>query len=117
MGNTYTLVGILLVIFTFVIALTLWVIVGFIAAWVAPDDREATFFWLTVLLFGPLGILAAAVASPRDPNYFVGEPEPRSIARGVSGAGALAVARSQTFTNPRTFRAGAAGKRNTWSLK
>jgi DNA-directed RNA polymerase subunit RPC12/RpoP len=82
MGNTNTVVGILLVILAFVVGLALWVVVGLIAGWVAPDDREWTFFWLTVLLFGPLGILAAAVASPRDPNYFVSEPEPRSIAKG-----------------------------------
>ena len=31
---------------------------------------------------GPLGILAASVASPRDPSYFVGKPKPRSIAEG-----------------------------------
>jgi hypothetical protein len=33
---------------------------------VAPEDRRWTFFWLTFLLFGPLGILAASVASPGD---------------------------------------------------
>jgi hypothetical protein len=47
-----------------------WLIFALIAMLVAPPDRRWTFFWLTFLLFGPVGILAAAVASPRDPAYF-----------------------------------------------
>ena len=52
---------------------------GSLIAAVAPDDRVGTFVWLT-LFFGRLGILAAAVASPRDPDYFA--PGRRSIAKG-----------------------------------
>jgi DNA-directed RNA polymerase subunit RPC12/RpoP len=52
-------------IFGFLLILVIWGVCGWIAWIVAPDDRRLTFFWLTFLLFGPLGILAAAVASPR----------------------------------------------------
>lgn len=59
-------------ILTILMLLVIWGLCGWIAWIVAPEDRRWTFFWLTFLLFGPLGILAAAVASPRDPGYFVG---------------------------------------------
>jgi DNA-directed RNA polymerase subunit RPC12/RpoP len=52
----------------FLLILVFLGVCGVIAWLVAPDDRKWTFFWLTVLLFGPLGILAASVASPRDPS-------------------------------------------------
>ena len=53
-------------LFTVLVFLVIWGVCGMIAWFVAPDDRRWTFFWLTLLLFGPLGILAAALASPRD---------------------------------------------------
>ena len=53
------------------IILAFWGLMGAIAYFLAPPvDRAWTFFWLTALGFGPLGILAAAVASPRDPSWF-----------------------------------------------
>ena len=57
-------------ILTILAFLVFWGVCGLIAWVVAPDDRRWTFFWLTFLLFGPIGILAASVASPRDPDYF-----------------------------------------------
>jgi DNA-directed RNA polymerase subunit RPC12/RpoP len=55
--------------FAFLILLVVWGVLGTIAWFVAPEDRRWTFVGLT-LLFGPLGVLAAAVASPRDPSWF-----------------------------------------------
>jgi hypothetical protein len=55
---------------TLVVLVLLWLILALIAVAVAPPDRKWTFFWLTFLFFGPVGILAAAIASPRDPAYF-----------------------------------------------
>jgi hypothetical protein len=103
-------------IFVAVAVLVVWVVCAGAALMVAPEDRAWTFLGLT-LFFGPLGILAAAVASPRDPNYFVGEPEPRSIAKGRKRYRVRSLwrgvrpSRTQGF-----FRAGAAGKSSTWSL-
>jgi hypothetical protein len=72
-------------ILTILAFLVIWVVCGFIAWAVAPDDRRWTFFWLTFLLFGPLGILAASVASPRNPTYFADsfavEQRPRAKGR------------------------------------
>lgn len=39
-----------------------------VAAWVAPDGRKLTFFWITLFFLGPLGIAAAAIAQPRPPK-------------------------------------------------
>jgi hypothetical protein len=80
MGNA-TNWGIFTFVMFFFIWLVLWVLLAWIAAMVAPDDRIGTFVGLT-LLFGPVGVLAAAVASPRDPEYFIDEPPRRSIAKG-----------------------------------
>jgi hypothetical protein len=50
----------------FGVLLLLWLIMGLIAAWVAPEDRRLVFFLLTFfLLLGPLGVAAAAIAQPR----------------------------------------------------
>lgn len=69
----------LLPIFIIVAFVVGWSILLWLAAVVAPQDRVTTFVWITAV-FGPLGILAAAVASPRDPSYF--DPEPRPIVQG-----------------------------------
>lgn len=61
-----------------VVIIAVWVLICWIAGLLAPDDRVSTFFWLTFFI-GPLGILAAVVASPRDPRYFA---EAQSIAEG-----------------------------------
>jgi ribosomal protein S27AE len=72
MGTLFTVIGIFVGVFV-------WLGLAMLAGVFAPDDREGTFIALT-LLFGPLGILAAAVASPRDLDYFAHEP--RRIAKG-----------------------------------
>jgi DNA-directed RNA polymerase subunit RPC12/RpoP len=45
-----------------------WVVFLVAAAAVAPADRRGTFTLIT-LFFGPLGLIAAAVAQPRTPLY------------------------------------------------
>jgi hypothetical protein len=57
-----------------------WIFFVWLAQVVAPEDRTTTFLWLAVL-FGPIAILAAAVASPRDPDYYARQP--RGIAKGA----------------------------------
>ncbi|AEV73133.1 hypothetical protein MycrhN_2548 [Mycolicibacterium rhodesiae NBB3] len=52
----------------------LWVIIALIARAVAPNDRRTTFFWLT-LIFGFVGVWAAAVASPRAPRPPLGRKQ------------------------------------------
>ena len=49
----------------FIVGLILWVLLALVAAAVAPDGRRAVFFFLTLLLLGPLGVHAALIASPR----------------------------------------------------
>jgi len=44
-----------------------WLIVGIVAAVVAPKDRQGTFLLITLFFLGPLGIAAAAIAQPRVP--------------------------------------------------
>jgi hypothetical protein len=56
-------------LFFIFVLVVMWLVLGGIAALVAPDDRRLTFFWLTFLLLGPLGVHAAAIASPRDPAF------------------------------------------------
>ncbi len=65
-GAVFAGLGVFAVLMIFVI----WGLCGMVAWFVAPEDRRWTFFWLTFVLFGPVGILAASVASPRDPDYF-----------------------------------------------
>jgi hypothetical protein len=43
----------------------LWVVIAIVAAVVAPDDRPWSFFWCTLLLLGPLGIVLALIAPAR----------------------------------------------------
>jgi hypothetical protein len=52
-------------LFAFIVWLGLFAVLGVIAAGVAPEGRRRTFFWLTFLILGPLGVGFAAVASPR----------------------------------------------------
>lgn len=56
--NMIGLAGILIAIF-------FWLFVAFAALQVAPADRPWTFFWMTFLILGPLGLAAALVAQPR----------------------------------------------------
>lgn len=56
--------------FAFFIFIVVWGVLGAVAYFVAPYDRRWTFFWLTLLILGPAGVLAAAVASPRDPEFY-----------------------------------------------
>jgi hypothetical protein len=60
----------------------IFVMLAAVASALAPSDRRWTFFWLTIFL-GPLGIVLAVVASPRDPAYFA--PRPRPVAPGRNG--------------------------------
>ena len=62
--------GIFLVLVMFFVGVLIWFLIAYAAAALAPSDRSWTFFWLTLLLFGPLGIILAVVASPRDPAYW-----------------------------------------------
>lgn len=68
-------------IFALLIFLFVWGVFGTVAWFVAPYDRRWTFFWLTFLILGPFGVLAAAVASPRDPDFFAAV-----VAEGVEDA-------------------------------
>ena len=43
----------------------IWLLMAFLAAAVAPDDRPWSFFWCTFLLLGPLGVAVALLAQPR----------------------------------------------------
>ena len=58
----------------------LWLVIAIVAAIVAPRGRTSTFFFLTLLLLGPVGVVAASIAQPRDPEYLV--PPPRPVAPG-----------------------------------
>jgi DNA-directed RNA polymerase subunit RPC12/RpoP len=40
-----------------------WLVCGWVAQAVAPD-RHTTFFWVTFLILGPLGVAAALIAQP-----------------------------------------------------
>lgn len=79
--------GIFLVLLFAILIIVVWLVVAFAAACLAPSDRFWTFFCLTLVL-GPLGILLAVIANPRDPAYFA--PPPRPVAAG-----------RQRFTCPR----------------
>jgi hypothetical protein len=57
----------------------IWVAIAWLASGLAPTDRRVTFFWL-ILFMGPLAIVLAIVASPRDPAYFA--PRPRPVGAG-----------------------------------
>lgn len=67
------------VIGNLVIAFFLWLLVfgvlGAIAALVAPRRRRLTFFLLTFLLLGPIGIVAASIANTREPKLPPGSRE------------------------------------------
>jgi hypothetical protein len=56
---------------TFVLVITasliVWLLIAFLACAVAPDDRPWSFFWCTFLLLGPVGVVVALLAQPR--NY------------------------------------------------
>jgi hypothetical protein len=78
----------------------IWIVSLVIAAYVAPPDRTWTFVGLTVA-FGPLGILAAAVASPRNPEWFFREP--RSIAKGRTRCRCARCGAESDLAQPQTF--------------
>jgi hypothetical protein len=62
-----------------VIILVVWLICAAVA-WTLAPDRDMTFFLVTLLILGPLGVAAALIAQPRDP-----EPAPaprRPVAAG-----------------------------------
>ncbi|HME79456.1 MAG TPA: hypothetical protein VKI00_28470 [Mycobacterium sp.] len=63
-----------------IIIVVVWLVSAFVAGLVAPKDRAVMFFWLTVLILGPLGALAASVAQSREPLYDA--PPARPIAPG-----------------------------------
>lgn len=63
-----------------IIFLTVWVILAVVAWAVAPDDRRWQFVGLTLLVLGPLGVAAAAIAQPRVPVDPA--PPPRPVAAG-----------------------------------
>lgn len=65
----------------FLAVLVFWGILCWAAWALAPADRRWPFVGLTIL-FGPLGLLAAAVASPRDPVWFAAAQLERPIAKG-----------------------------------
>lgn len=53
---------------TIAMGIALWSVTAAAAWMVAPADRRWTFFWITLSILGPLGVLGAAVASPRKPT-------------------------------------------------
>jgi DNA-directed RNA polymerase subunit RPC12/RpoP len=63
-----------------IIFVVVWLVNAFVAGLVAPKDRATTFFWITLLILGPLGVLAASVAQSREPLNV--EPPARPIAAG-----------------------------------
>jgi hypothetical protein len=64
-----------------IILITIWVIMAVLAYVVAPDDRRWQFVGLTLVLLGPLGVAAAAIAQPRDPDFYA-LPYRRAVAAG-----------------------------------
>jgi DNA-directed RNA polymerase subunit RPC12/RpoP len=52
-----------------ILVILLWLVLPVVAAVIAPADRRGTFFLITLLFLGPLGVVAAAVAQPRTPLY------------------------------------------------
>lgn len=50
-----------------VVGIVVWCVLAAVAAFIAPDDRKVTFLLITLLILGPLGVAAAAVAQPRQP--------------------------------------------------
>jgi DNA-directed RNA polymerase subunit RPC12/RpoP len=59
-----------------VIILVVWLICAGVA-WTLAPDRYMTFFLVTLLILGPLGVAAALIAQPRD-----AVPPRRSVAAG-----------------------------------
>jgi hypothetical protein len=58
------LVFIALNLLVFIVAVfVVWLLIAILAAAVAPDDRPWSFFWCTLLLLGPLGVLLALSSS------------------------------------------------------
>ena len=43
----------------------LWLVLSLAAAAVAPSGRRVVFFFCTLLVLGPLGLMAALIANPR----------------------------------------------------
>jgi DNA-directed RNA polymerase subunit RPC12/RpoP len=66
---------------TFMGVVMLWLIFAAAAWYQAPTDRRWPFMGLT-LLFGPIGLFAAMVASPRDPDWFAAAQAERPLAKG-----------------------------------
>ena len=64
-----------------IILITIWVIMAALAYVHAPDDRRWQFVGLTLVLLGPLGVAAAAIAQPRDPDFYA-LPYRRAVAAG-----------------------------------
>jgi hypothetical protein len=65
-----------------IVILLIWLGTAFVAATVAPADRRQTFFVLTLLLFGPLGIALALIANPRTAPLRYVQLAPRPLAPG-----------------------------------
>lgn len=66
---------VLLAVVLLLVAVAVWALLAWLAAGLAPSDRQMTFFWLG-LFMGPVAIPLAIVASPRDPAYFAPPPRP-----------------------------------------
>jgi DNA-directed RNA polymerase subunit RPC12/RpoP len=62
-----------------VIILVVWLICAAVA-WTLAPDRDMTFFLVTLLILGPLGVAAALIAQPRDPEPAA--PPRRPVAAG-----------------------------------
>ena len=65
--------------FTFLQIAIIVVVWGICAAvaWTIAPDRNKTFFWVTLLILGPLGVAAALITQPHPPT-----PPRRAVAAG-----------------------------------
>jgi hypothetical protein len=59
-NNSGSLIGVIMVIFGTLI----WIGIALLARDLAPKDRRDTFFFATLLLFGPFGVVLALIANP-----------------------------------------------------
>ena len=64
-----------------IVIILIWLGTAVVAGAVAPADRRNTFFLVTLLLLGPVGIALALIANPREPITYV-QLAPRPLAAG-----------------------------------
>jgi hypothetical protein len=84
------------------------IVCGVWANWVAPRDRQTTFFLLGLLL-GPVGVLGAALAQPRP---VADKSKPRAIADGRTRCQCALCGAESDLHDPKGFTCWRCGERS-----